>query len=856
MSNDRYDPTSLANPVAPDFVSDPGPAAEPLLEQIRRDPKGASQRVLRDWDETTRLWKPLFAQWKINRARNAGYTGMRLIKVQNEARAFFPIGSVPSQTTTNKGARLTRRLRSTIFTDPATPEAVPVSDDDQDRDTAETSTRILADVCGNHNLAYNLASGDAFDLASMHGSGFIRFWIDPQGGGRDVRTGAWLPKVQRELLTGRNVRLLPTAAADIWEATGAMVGALVPVSVLRNTVESDLSHEEWMALSAFRPTASDELLPIGRKDRRTDEQDPLAFALSVYHLQSPEYPVGCYAMLVGGRHWVVAGPWQDPQRGSRLDLPITQFKQIPDEDNPYGRGMWDFLGPGNEVRASLEASIDEHLRRFSNRKTFVPMHSNLQPEQLQAETRTYLPIVPNGQPVNEDVPDFPQPVMLAYDLITREMDDESGLQETGQGLAPSSVRSGTHAQAIVSQVNVGLSDLAAQSSRAIERGWTIILQQIRAFVSGQLIVRWQSESGEYKVRRWEAADLGATTDVRITKGSFSQMSSLHKAEVISTYTQSQLLNPADAQHMVTNQVGALVGLQDNPYRQRVRRQISEWEMGPPPGWVPLAGQDPMTGQPIPDPALEAIWAPLPVDDQPDVATIRVYELGRSLSGVKASKKPEPWRARVVGEYERARVSAGIQTVAEQQQAAQQQAEAQQAAAQQQQAEQQAQEQAKDQAVQQLAQAVEQQLSKITQQLEQIAQDHERDQAQDQQKIAVLAKDLAMHVQLMRAEMANRDKVDRAQATAQEQTARADLAKLAQNLEHRLSQVADAAKAAVPTPRAPAPTPAPVVVTPTADPAALAGAITTLAAALEQKPAKFTVTRDGEGLIKGITEEGT
>lgn len=683
--SDKYDATSTANPIG---SAQSGQAEayddQSLLDLIQEDPKRAAELVLRQWDESTTLLKPHFAQWKINRARMAGYTGMRLVKVQNEQRAFFPLGSTPSQTTTNKAARLCRRLRSTIFADPAVPDAIPSSDDDEDRDAADMSTRVLTDVCGNHNLAYNLVLGDAFDLASTHGSGFVRFWIDPAGGGKDEKTGEWLPQVRRELLTRRNVRLIPDTASDVWDARGVMIGALTPLSELKRQFPKQfakLREEDVSKLVGFRPQASDELLPVGRKDRRRNDAsgDALVFVLTIIHLQDAvQYPEGCYAILAGGEEWLHSGPWMDPKRGTALDLPLTEVFQIRDEECP--RGMMEFLGPGNEVRQSLEAAIDEHLRRFTQRKTFVPIHSNLQPEQLQAETRTYIPIVPNGAPVNEEVPDFPKPIMESYEMITREMDDESGLQEAGQGLTTPSVKSGTHATRIIAQVNVGLSTMAEYSARAIERGWEIILQQIRAFVDTELMLRWQSEGGEYKVRRWNVSDLGGTTDVRIQKGSFTQLSSMHKAETVSVYMQQQLITPMEGQRLIMGQVGSLVGLQDNPYRQRVRRQIALWEEGPPEDWMPTptAPQvDPATGQlvpgqPQPDPMALQIFTPLPVDEQPDVAQIRAYELGRALSDVKAERRPKEWTLALVMAYEQARIAAGIQTVADQQRAMAQQ----------------------------------------------------------------------------------------------------------------------------------------------------------------------------------------
>lgn len=112
-----------------------------------------------------------------------------------------------------------------------------------------------------------------------------------------------------------------------------------------------------------------------------------------------------------------------------------------------------------------------------------------------------------------------------------------------------------------------------------------------------------------------------------------------------------------------------------------------------------------------------MFAPLPVDEQPDVAQIRAYELGRALSGVMAERKPPEWTLALQQAYEAARIAAGIQTVGDQQRAAQAQQEQvvaqQQAAAQEQQGQQDFTAQVGE-ALQQFSQQV-QQVAKVTQQ---------------------------------------------------------------------------------------------------------------------------------------------
>jgi hypothetical protein len=205
-----------------------------------------------------------------------------------------------------------------------------------------------------------------------------------------------------------------------------------------------------------------------------------------------------------------------------------------------------------------------------------------------------------------------------------------------------------------------------------------MLQLARAHMSEAQRIQWVGEDGQYKVRAWTGSDLGATRDVRILKGSFTQLSPSAKAGLAQAYATAGILSPEDLQHAISGNVGGLLGLQDDPYRQRVRRQISVWEQGPPEGWMPpmpqldpMSGQvvvDPATGQPVisPDPVLGAIWARLPVDEQPNVATIRLYELGRAMAGTRYLRWPPPWRQGFDTEYLAMRQAAGVSTVAEQQ----------------------------------------------------------------------------------------------------------------------------------------------------------------------------------------------
>jgi hypothetical protein len=674
-------------------------------------PEEAARTMMREWDDSWKDIANIAEQWKVNKARSEGYTGVTLVKRENRSEAHIPLGARKAVQGMNKAARLCRAVGSAIWNDPPKADATPAGDDDEDRDAAETSTRVLNDVCSEGNLDYPLAGRTAWDRGSDFGSGFLRIWVDETGGGRmpkeiqaspeavspddpfpngddcepilryvtpdgqftDDKSQAdhvWLPKVKREILTGKHVRFIPfNGTTDIWDADGAQIGAARSLGELKRQFPE---LREWPAdriakLVTTRPQHFNDLLPSGKKDPNADpsKDESMCFVLTRFHVQSPKYPKGCYVIAAGKDEILYRGPWYDELHDEPLDIPLTQFKHFAEEGNPYGNALMTNLGPGNEVRAQMVASWLEHLDRFNNRRLFVPLTSTLQAHQLQSPTGTPIPILPGGEPKYEEIPDFPVITEKMLAFASAEMDDESRLQQVGQGLNPAGVKSGLHANAIREQVQIGLSDLRENTERGLVRGWRIILQQIRAFFTQPQQIRWMGNDGAYKVDRWSNADLGGTKDVRIQRGTFTGLSPIGKANSVFEYIQAGIpINPMDVQHLLEGQVGAQLGLQDNPHRLRVKRQIAEWEEGPPDGWAPPPPMvDQMTGQPIPgsDPYLVKIWEPRPQDAMPDAAQIRVYELARAMAGTTYSRWPREWRMGIDQAFELAKQASQILT---------------------------------------------------------------------------------------------------------------------------------------------------------------------------------------------------
>lgn len=679
---------------------------ESLLDMDEQD---AAKQMLKEWDDSWKDIKTIKEQWRANKARAEGYTGVQLVKRQDHAEARIPTGTKKSVAGLNKAARLVRRLRAFLFGDPPMPEATPSRDEDEAKDAAETATRILQDQCSEGNLSFTLAAGDAFDLGGIYGSGFLRFWVDPMGGGwvpkeveaspnaqdpadpmlgdhsgdpifryvtepteeapngtfTEDRTQAartWLPGLRREILTGKNVRFIPFQVRDLWEADGLMIGTVKTIREMKLMFPEirKWEGERVQKLASERPQHFNELLSGGQKDnagKTTD--DAYCFVLTRYQRQSAKYPEGAYLIAAGKDEMLFRDKWFDQVHAEVLDIPVTQFKQLSDptkEHNPYGMGMMELLGPGNEIRAAMIGSMLEHLDRFTNRKIFAPITNIMQPQQYQAPTGTPIPILPGQEPKYEQIPEYPKIVTDMLQFADADMDDESGLQKVGQGMVSPSVQSGTHFEANLEQVGVILSDLKENTARALVRGWRIMLQLDRAFFTETQQLSWIGEDGRFKTKRWQATDLGDTKQVRIQRGTFTQLGAQAKAMQAQQYLQLGLLQKPEFEHIIEGSVGGLFGLQDNPHRLRVRRQIADWQNGPPSGWQPQPPQmNPQTGQPqpVPDPVLSQIFDPRPVDSQPDVAAVRVYELGRAMAGTYFTRWPPEWRQGLFLAYQQA-----------------------------------------------------------------------------------------------------------------------------------------------------------------------------------------------------------
>jgi len=722
--DDLYKPTSTG-----DKEDEKGPKRLNLLELAEQGEEGkrkAAERMVAEWNESDRDMHNNFEQWRVNRAQREGVTGAYVIKKTDRHEAWVPPGTGVSFRGMNKAARLSRRLVAQIMSDPPAAEVEAEGGSDEERDRAEFTGRVLAIMGASDQLDVPGSASKALDLGSTYGSGFRHWSVDPKGNGHRAtevyvtaglnpyteqpysaeypgpnpvlhyvqedgtfsmeKTGneqrTWLPRVDVELLTGKNVRFIPHNCGGVQNARGLKIGAMLPWGVVKERLPElmDLSEERIEEIVKARPKNTQMLIPKGHRGDRAGENydEHLVFVLTEYHKSGAEYPYGAYLIVLGDSYLAHSEEWYDEENDEPLDIPVDQFMQYEQEDNPYGGGCMQLLAAGNDIRSQMIGKMLEHLEHFTNRKVFVPLTSNLQAHQLQAPTKTVINIAPGGEPKYEDLPNFPTAVKEMLPFVSQDMDDEVGLQEPAQGKASPSVDSGVHARQLIEQTNIGLSPIYYNAQKGLIRGWKIILQLTRAFYTVRQRIEWVGEDGCYKEKMWRGVDLTSGSEIKIKRGTMTMMSPSMKTAAIAEWQQLGFLSQQDAIAAIGTHVSRLTGHQDSPHRQRVRQEISYWMQGPPEGWQPPQPQiDPQTGQPMPPPPSQ-VFPPLPVDLNPEVAALREYEFGRALATSKFASQPPPWQQELANAYTQARQAAGIQTVQEQAQAAQAQQEAAQA----------------------------------------------------------------------------------------------------------------------------------------------------------------------------------
>lgn len=581
-----------------------------------------------------------------------------------------------------------------------------------------------------HPLATTVDEAETGPEGSQPSGDMVLKYVMPDNTLSESSAGAqrqWRPKVKKRLLNGNHVRFLPRQVRGIEDATGVVVTYPTTFAELKaryEKVETMPPDDQW-AIVNWRPTRFRDMLPSGIEATRNSttnlDQSPsgeqTCFIRTIWMLPTPEYPEGCEACFAGGKFRLSEGDWMlsyEDEEGKEhedvRDLPISQYRWMPDHQsgNPYGIGGAETVGPLDEIRGFLTAGVMEAIFKALNPNIAFPLGTIMQADEWGRRDGT--PLMYNGAvgtPWTENPPILPPYVSEFMQLVDHWMDTASGLEEAAKGVNSPNVRSDAQAQTIIEQALVALAAVRHSIEDGYERDCRLILQEFKQHFSAPQMIRYLSDDGAFKYGEWTGADLSSTKDVRVRKGTFTMMAPTARAQYIDQLVQMQAIPLDEAVRLKRGAIDWLTGQEDDRFYQRIKRQLAKWKEGPSDEQKAASAQyaaqmqqiqaelaaqppqvDPNTGQPVPPPqpppdpmtqAAFALFAPLPVDAEQNVALVRHKELAMFMSTTRYATYPAAWQAGLVQAYEQSRQAAGIATVQEQQQAAQQQAQQQQQA---------------------------------------------------------------------------------------------------------------------------------------------------------------------------------
>jgi hypothetical protein len=543
------------------------------------------------------------------------------------------------------------------------------------------------------------------DATAYPGPTKVRY-VRPDQTLSDTPEGAqlvWQPGIKLEVLTSNQVRFLPRLVSGIADAEGVIIGRFTSLGELKAKYPDvkKLTPEQQWELVRWKCDDYKRLLPehyeyeAPKRDEDTDEapeDDAPVCTLTVYYRSCPLYPRGYYGVFAGKNQRLynatrVANMPQEEGEGEEpMDIPVAQFRWRTTESkrDPYGETIVEDIGPMDEMRATQYAAAMEYLYRFSKPRWALQMGTPIQPEEL-ADIEKPIMFPPGGKPELMSPPPFPEQMAFGLvDRLDRDMENIASIRKEAMGATVGSVRSAEDRKTIIEQSNIGLTSLRANVEDGYERTGRLILQESRAYLDRPVLMATRGDGGAYQIEELTRADLKTARAVRVRKGTFTMLLPVAKRDVILQEQQAGTLDPQEAARLRRDNIASLIGAEDSPFALQIRRQLQAWRKGPPKellGVQPTPQIDPVTGQPVMnDPVAQAaaqVFVMSPVHDEQPVAMIRHNELARAVAEVEFYAHPPGWVNALQQTYLHARMAAGVQTVAEQQQAAAAQAQAQQ-----------------------------------------------------------------------------------------------------------------------------------------------------------------------------------
>ena len=407
----------------------------------------------------------------------------------------------------------------------------------------------------------------------------------------------WVPWPVPYLVGFRNVRFLPEwcRGAEDPACHGLIVADYVSVGMLKRLYPDTvgkMDDQELRKLVAWKGLPNSQLLPMFTRDPQTvgtklnDSEvpdDAMALVMWEYHKQGPIYPMGAAICIGGVEEPLYAETLEamvEQPDGSSVPrvhrIPVAQCRCINDwvGMRPGGQSLVTKLGPWAELFGQQWNAVMDWLDRWNHPHQFLPLGSSVQPNQMAMRTGEPILTNPQGEPHTELVPAIPADVKEFMDRAERGMDKESFLNEAGEGLVAKTIQSGVQLDGTLSEALVALSSIKDNTTAFLITLGNILLERLQAFVTVPMAVEYVGDDGAYKADEWRAVDLVGVKGMKLKRGTFTMQSPERKKLKLLQDVANKIIPLEDAIDQIAESSRAEYGLEDDPVRQRIRRQIS------------------------------------------------------------------------------------------------------------------------------------------------------------------------------------------------------------------------------------------------------------------------------------------
>jgi len=337
-----------------------------------------------------------------------------------------------------------------------------------------------------------------------------------------------------------------------------IVDEVMPIDHLHATYGREYKNRTGMELSLAAETTSDEqrmdfssqmLSALGLPDHENYESSEFALCSFVYHLPSPRFPRGLYAIICNDKLLYVGDYPLFDKEGNHFDtLPILHFKEI--------LSPWRFMGESSATIVRQHQKTYEQLRntelkilkRRAVPKLLVPEGTNISDEEILDPDQI---VIKYRNSVNAPAPQWdnggqaPSGIYNSLDLTRKESDMASGMNEVTRGTLDGQM-SGRAILALQEQDETRLGHAAKLAEAEFSRWGQLVLFLAKNHYSEPRKYSIVGQGRQHAVFFFESSQLGETSDVRCEPGSALPLNRTAKQEFVMNMFKMGLLGPAES----------------------------------------------------------------------------------------------------------------------------------------------------------------------------------------------------------------------------------------------------------------------------------------------------------------------